>query len=845
VPAAGPQAASWTIPGFAANLEDRRPGSEYGGRHSSMARSIPNLLVAACLLAGPAAALQQIPTPEQHLGRPVGADFVLADWQEVSGYFRKLGAESPRVRVETVGTTTEGRDFVLAVITSRANHARMAELREHARVLHDPRGVGAERLRRAVEDGKPFLMISCNMHSTETAAPQFAMEFAWRLATSEEPFWQRVREETVVLLMPSVNPDGLDRVVSWYREQVGGPFEGSGLTELYQKYAGHDNNRDWFALTQAETQIVTRLLYKEWRPQVYWDVHEQGNRAERFFVPPFRDPLNPNLDPVVIAGIDALGSRALLDMTRAGFTGISTGVSYDMWWNGGNRNVPVRHNVVGLLTEAAGVNIASPVWLPRSALRAPSGLDGYAPSHRFLAPWPGGWWRLRDVIDYELAFGRSLLGSLAREPQLWLRNAMDTALRNVDQVRHAGTLAWLVPADVTDADAAYRLAELLDLSGVELDVAVDGLVADGRKWPPGSLVVRMDQPYATHVQDLFELQRYPEGAPPYDVAGWTLPVLFGLDRVEVRESMTGRLERARTPAEAVAAFHGDPRDSSAESSTWKALFRDLAAGGRRVFRVEGADAGTFAAAGPGLVLEGLPRIGVYAPWSGSMNEGWTRWVLEQFGLPYTTVRNETLRAGRLADILDVLVLPGDSAQRLDAGRAEGSAPARFTGGLDPEGAVAVEEFVRGGGTLVALGRSGEWVVALLDLPLSDPTRAAGAAFGCPGSILRTLSEPHAFTAGLPASLPIFFADDQAWQADTKRAEEEGRVVEVLLRYAPTRVLMSGYLQGEELIAGEPAWVRVAHGAGHAHLIGFRPQYRGWSQAAFGVLFRALLFESVR
>ncbi len=189
------------------------------------------------------------------------------------------------------------------------------------------------------------------------------MQLAYELVTSDAEPWVSARREAVVLLAPSLNPDGLDRVVSWYREIQGTPYESASLPELYQWYAGHDNNRDWFMLSLKETQIVTRLLYKEWFPQVYWDVHQQGSRRERLFVPPFRDPLNPNLPATVIAGIGALGGRILYDMTRDGFQGVSTGVTYDMWWNGGNRNVPVRHNIIGLLSEAASANLASPIYL--------------------------------------------------------------------------------------------------------------------------------------------------------------------------------------------------------------------------------------------------------------------------------------------------------------------------------------------------------------------------------------------------------------------------------------------------------------------------------------------------
>ena len=409
--------------------------------------------------------------PEQHLGRPVGADFELADWEEVSGYFRQLGEDSSRVLVEKVGETTEGRDFLLATISSEANLGRLDELKELAAKIADPRGLDEAARADLLERAVPILFVSIGMHSTETAAPQFSMEFAHRLATSDEEPFVSAREELVILIAPCLNPDGLDEVVSWYRETVGTPYEATGLLRLYQWYAGHDNNRDWFMLTQAETRIVTELLYSEWHPQVYWDVHQQGSSRERFFVPPYRDPLNPNLDPSIIAAIDALGSRALFDMTAAGFQGISTGVTYDMWWNGGNRNVPVRHNMIGLLTEAASVNIASPMFFSIDDLSPPRGVAGYAPSNRFPDPWPGGWWRLRDVIEYEHAFGESLIGSLAREPKRWLENALHAAENTLVKGSVGGPRGWVLPASNSDRGATRRLIDSLLLGGVEVQVA--------------------------------------------------------------------------------------------------------------------------------------------------------------------------------------------------------------------------------------------------------------------------------------------------------------------------------------------------------------------------------------
>lgn len=809
-----------------------------------------SLLAVASLLSAASAAARVTP-PEEHLGRPVGVDFELADWNEVSSWFGLLGRQSPRVQVNRVGTTTEGRDFLLAVISSEANLARLDEIQEQARLIADPRGLSEAQKAKLLDEATPVLFISCAMHATETAAPQMAMDLAYLLATSEDGVYAKAREEMVILLAPSLNPDGQDHVVSWYRETVGTPYEATSLLKLYQYYAGHDNNRDWFGLTQAETRIVTSLLYSQWRPQIYWDVHQQGSRRERLFVPPYRDPLNPNLDPGIIAGIGALGGRALFDLTAEGYSGISTGVTYDMWWNGGNRNVPVRHNIIGILTEAASVRIASPIFLEPDSLQAPRSIQHYGASNRFPMPWPGGWWRLRDIIDYELAFSRSLLGSISREPRTWLRNAMAASERAMERGRREGPRAWVIPSDQADRGAVRRLCETLLLGGVEIHVASEAVRADGRNWPKGSLVIPMDQPYGTHVRDLFEVQRYPEGPPPYDVSGWTLPLLFGVHRVAVTNAGESPGEPVRDLDVLLAGFPGRARRGlldSQDSDSWDQAIAAVTRGEGAALAVSGSSRGALklgsgARAPIWRDLRRAPRVGLYSPWSGVKNEGWARWVFDTHGLPFTSVRNEMLRAGRLSDFLDVLVLPSLSNGQLDDGRKPGTVHPDYARGLDPEGAVAVEEFVRSGGTLVTLGSSSAWAIDLLELPLTDETRGEGTEFSCPGSVLRAIPESSDWTAGLPESVALFFSRGQAWSLpEPKKGEEPSEEIEVLLRYAPTRVLLSGWIRSPETIEGHAAWVRAEHGAGEVHLFGFRPQYRGWSQDAFELLYRAILLQ---
>jgi hypothetical protein len=803
-------------------------------------------------------------SPEQFLKRPVGTDFELADWSQVSAYYRALAEASPCVELQTAGETTEGREFLIAIVSSPENLARLDDIKRHARTIADPRGKSPAEREAALRDGKVVLFVTPTMHATEVAATEMGMQLTWQLATSNEEPFRSARENAVVVITPSLNPDGVDHVVEWYRRHVLTHFEGTSLNKLYQFYTGHDNNRDWFMLTQKETRILTRLLYKEWFPQVLWDVHQQGSSNERFFVPPYRDPLNPNLDPGIVAGLNLIGTRAAMDMLRDGHTGVATGVSYDNWWNGGNRSVPCRHNIIGILTEAASARIATPMFFEGSALKDPLGGTSYQPSNQFISPWPGGWWRLKDIIAYELSFGRSLLGSLNREPRFWLSNAMEAADRNIAAGAGAGPRAWLIPVDNVDLGATRRLLDVLLSSGVEVHVSTDRFTADGRDYPAGTIVLWRNQPYGGYVKDLFERQEFPPGIKPYDVTGWTLPLLLGVKRTEVSGEFQAATRRVEQPVEAMAAFRGDARVAQAtagsmlsglDSDTWTKIVKQLAAGQGCQFVPSGEQAGLFLpAAKSGSVqanyqqLKKLPRIGVYAPWSASMDEGWLRWVFDHFEIPFQSVRNEAIRAGDLRGLVDVLILPDVAASELDHGRSPATTPAPFADGLDPEGSLAVAEFVREGGVLIAMDGSCQWVVDLLRLPLKNVLKDDDAkSFLCPGSVLRGVIEPTPLTAGLPDDLALFFSGSTGWRAMTKTEREAANLDEfpavTHLRYAPTRLLLSGYIETPKAIEGHSAWLSVPCGQGSVHLFGFRPHYRGWSQGTFHLLFRAMLLDA--
>ena len=829
---------------------------------------------------------QSVPTPASHLGFQVGADRRLADWPQIVGYFDRLAAASPSVKLDTLGTTTLGKPFVLVTISSPENLRNLEAIRRTQARLADPRGLAADEEARLVASQPAVVVIQCGIHSTEVGASQMAMELAWRLATNDT--LQAALRDVVVLLLPSANPDGNQMIAEWYRAQLGTRWEGGPMPWLYHHYVGHDNNRDWYMVTQKETRLITDLLYRQWFPVVFYDVHQMGNGGMRMFVPPFVDPINPNLDPIIVRAIDHIGAEMSLALEERGKQGVGHGAIYDLWWHGGARSTPTRHNIVGVLTEAASVRIATPIEQDSSDLRGHArGLPVYERRMNFPNPWPGGTWRLRDIVDYELITSEALVKMLAQQRGQYVRNFAGMGRRSVQLGATRAPYAFVIPRhDQHDPGAARRLLEVLRIGGVEMEAT------------PDAYLVRLAQPYRAHAKDLLEAQAFPKleqwpGGPPerpYDVAGWTLSQQMGVRVVQVDTPLTVRgtpveslspplqtCPSARTTRGGYAAF--DPRNSDSYSLVFGTVRSGTAVRITtepvRAPDGEWLPAGTFvverrtapgATTAPehcgvpilatlpaGRSMTRLPRVALYKPWTASMDEGWTRWALEQFSMPYVSLTDSMARQGaaRLRDQFDVILVPDMSLREMRNGMTAAQVPPPYAGGLGTEGVRALAEFVRTGGTLVLLDGSAEFATSELGVPVRLITQGgetagnaprAGAQAGAdplyaPGSVLRVLiDKSHPVARGMPDSAAVYFTNSVSFDVTP------GAPVRVIARY-PERsddILLSGYLQGSQAIAGKAAAVEAGVGAGRVVLFGFRPQYRGQSYGTFKLLFNALL-----
>ena len=751
-----------------------------------------------------------LPTPASALGFEPGTDRKLPTWQQVTDYFTALDKASPRVSVRTLGKTTLGRPFLVAFISDSATLANLERYRIIQRKLADPRLRGPGELPALIGQGKNVILITSSIHSTEVGGFLTPLVLADRLARGETDDARNILTNTIVMLVPSQNPDGVDIVGDWYRSTLGTPAEGSGPPVLYHHYTGHDNNRDWYAFTQLETRYTVDSLYTPWDPQIVNDIHQQGPNGGRIFIPPYMDPVEPNIDPILTAGTNSLGMAMSWRMHAEGKTGIATNASYDQWSPA--RQYSLNHRGIRILTETASARLATPITLAMSQLGPARGYDARVTSWNYPALWPGGTWGIGNIVDYQTSASWALLAEAARDRSAWLTSYAalgDRALAE-DHPWRPGTdvpSAYVIPKDQADRQAVSRLVWTLQHGQVEIHETTAPVTANGKNYPTGSYLVPTRQMFGGYANALLERQRYPNlreypGGPPkapYDVTAHTLPLLFG---VEVA-AMTGPVPAAGPPIRAMT----EP-----------------------TYRVSGLSDGAG------------KRIAIYRSHSASMDEGWTRWLFDVNKIRYSSIVDRDVKAGGLSGRFDVIIVPDQSAAQLARGLGT-SYPDSLRGGLGEAGAAALLAFAEQGGTLLFFNEASEYGIEALKLPVKNVLAGIrNTEFYAPGSLLAVeINREHPVGAGFTVPVPaVWFEDSPTFEAtDTSR-------VSVVARYpASGDPLLSGWLLGGEKLSGKAALVDVAVGKGHAVLYGFRPQYRGQTMATQSLIWAAIRGQALR
>jgi Zinc carboxypeptidase len=889
----------------------------------------------------------RIETPEHFFGFQMGADKKMAHWDDMVRYYDLLGKASDRMKVVNMGKTSEGRPFYALFISSPANLAKLETYRRINATIADPRGVSDDSLEALTRAGKSVILQSMSMHSTEIGGSQMAVELVYDLLSRNDTEARRILDNVIAIIIPSFNPDGEVMVTEWYRKTLGTAAEGTSPPWLYQKYAGHDNNRDAFQQNLPDSRYMAKLLFREWIPQAYVDHHHMGSNGARIFLPPYAEPVRPYADPIVWRELSWYGAHMATKEEEYSMSGVVNDAVYSGWGHMGFHWITPFHNIAGMLTESASARLASPMTLTPDQLQGNTrNLITYKEQTNFPNPWPGGVWHLRDIVDRQKISAWATLDLAARNKEMVLR---DMYLKGKHQTARgaAGTpKAYVVSlgADQHDPLTARKMIQNLLNQGVEVKQSAAGFTQDGKQYGPGTYVVSMAQPKMGVVRWMLGRTFYPDneytrdndGNPirPYDMATDVMAEFMGVkvDPTDVPVTASlARIASAAPPAGRVAAGANGYSFSGHLNDSWRAanLLFAKSVPVRRVDRASGAlhvgdyvvasaprDLLTSIAKATGVDFTALGedasavshvikplRVAMYQRYNGgNSDEGWTRLMFEQFDQPYHSIFDPELKAGNLTAKYDVVILPSDNPTTLmgrgDAGGGRGVAlaaqqpaaaatasgdpnprggggnsvlggpggragvgrggggggggggrggvgrggapqvPPEYRSGFGDEGVKALDDFVRGGGTLVTFAEAGQLAIDQFHLPLRDVTAGLPfKEFWCPGCTLHiTVDTATSLGYGMPANaLATWLANSQAYEIEPAGASS----VKTIASLTDTDVLQSGWLLGEKVIAGRPTMVSVSYGQGRVILYGFRVQHRDQTHGTYKLLFNAL------
>ncbi|MGI8404250.1 MAG: M14 family zinc carboxypeptidase [Thermomicrobiales bacterium] len=818
-----------------------------------------------------------IPDVSSCFDRVPGEDRVLDRWAEMLAYFRKLASASDRIDCESIGQSTEGREMVMItvahpdVIANLDHHRSLRSRLVDCELLRDPSLVDG-----GTAGSHTVVLVTSAIHATEVGSVQLCPELIHHFATSDDAETLAMLENVILLIVPSLNPDGMDLVHDWYEQTLGMKAEGTLPPALYHRFAGHDNNRDWIHHQLTETSNVVTHLHHAWRPHIVLDLHQMMTDGPRYFVPPYIDPIEQHVHPVLVAGGNALGAHIAARMVAHKLAGTTNGVLFDAF--SPSRAYSHYHGGVRILAEAASARIASPIDVAFNDLTASRGFDPREPGVHNPLPWQGGTWRLRDIMDYHREAVVATAEHASRNRDEWIKRQWQVL---ADAVQQTPKLSFVIPPleHQVDPAATHELIRIMAAGEVQIE-RLNHTVRDqtGVQHMRGSFLIRTDQPFGCWASALLPPTIYPEVAPtsrPYDTTTHSLSVHMGVEVALVELSDAGdtsaldlaSLDRIRSLN---AQRQGQGRWLALEARSHESIHvvSDALRAGLRVRRLVRShftdgrvlDAGTWILSGAaldavvesaerlgvrswsilplhqGMVEQRQPKIGVHVPSRHNATDaGWTRLVLERHAIPHTILTDRDLQASDLSSF-DVLLLSHLSALALTQRSTAIDYPDEFADVLGEAGFARLQGFVEAGGRIVAIDGAAQACIAQFELPVEVPLNTLNdTEFYAPGAMIRTEVDPHhPLTWGLPPAVPAMVNGKTAFRRLPDAAEFSAP-----LRYASEQIVASGWLRGESHLVGLDAMVDVPSGDGHVTLISLRPQFRGQTHVTFNLLFNAL------
>ena len=823
--------------------------------------------------------MSNILKPEDYLGFKPGTDRKLADWSQIVEYFMKISQLSDRVKVDIIGNSTQENSFIRAIITSEKNLKNIEEIRKNQQKFWNPTILSEDEEKKIIENGKTIVLITCSIHSTEIAASQMSLKLLYHLASGDTKEIENILENVVLLLVPSLNPDGHQMVVEWYNEHLGTQYEGSSPPWMYHKYVGHDNNRDWFMLTQKENYLTVTEIHNKWHPHIVYDLHQMGSTGSRFFVPPYKDPIDPNIDPLLQSQSAFMGLSILNDLTTEGKKGVWVAQGFDLWTPA--RHYQCYHGGIRILSEAASVEIATPITVKKKDITSRSGPSPTEQRWNNPYPWTGGSWTLGDIVDYEFSAALAVIRNAARYKDKWLSGSLEVYKRAYDL--DGAPYAYIVPTNQKDPSSMKILLNTLITGDVNIYTADQEFEADGIKYPSGSFIIPLAQAFGRYAKTLLEIQKYPDlrDSPdqspkrPYDVTAHTMPLTMHVAAYEVREKIETPLEKVTRVELPVGKIIGSGK-YYAFTPEWNIAYKAaniLLKENAELYRSSSPldfgdvvlPAGLFISKADHKTIERLaieyglnfyrvstlpeialkvniPRIGIYRAWSSAADEGWTRFVLENYDFTFDTLTPQDIKQGHLSDKYDVILFPDYARSFIIEGMESPSNrftrkekyPVKYRRGIGRQGIDEILKFVNSGGVVVTINGSCEFAIKDLSAPAINILETQPPTeFYIPGSILRVVfDETHPIGYGMSRDEAVLFRNSPAFNI---------KWGESIANYPEANPLLSGWILGDKHLYGQNAIADLPIGEGRVILIGFQPIFRSQTHGTFKVLFNSLYY----
>ena len=846
-------------------------------------------------------AQQAIPSPEDHFGFKPGSDKMLFKYDELTDYLIKLDELSDRIKLEKVGTSSLGKPMYIAFISSPENLKNLGRLQEINKLLALDHSLASEKTNDLIKEGKVFIFATLSMHSSEVGPSQAAPLIAYDLVTTDNPEKISWLRELVFMMMPCHNPDGMDMIVDYYNKTKNTRFEGASMPGVYHKYVGHNINRDFITLSQPENKAVATAYNTTWYPQVLVEKHQMRPNGTRYFVPPNHDPIAENIDEGIWNWTRLFGANMMNDMTSEGLSGISTNYLFDNYWPGATETC-IWKNIIGFLTEAASANIASPVFVEANELKViGKGLSEYKKSINMPLPWPGGWWKLGDIVQYETSSTYSMLKTAYIYKEEILRFRNELCKKQIESGLNQAPYFYVIPHDQHDKSELVALINLFLEHGVRVYELKNDLNTGRMNLHKGDIVLPMSQPYRSFIKEVMEKQEYPvrrytpggEIIKPYDITSWSLPLHRGIESIELNDPFLTLSEKIEEIKDSYSLFAG-PEDAHAwvfdinNNESFKAAFyalknnlkverltssttyenKPLNAGSFIVYPGKADIMSTFSdilTVSPVFVKHKvnfntvkvkIPSIAIVETYFHDMDAGWTRFIFDSYFIPYTIIRPGEMATTELSKF-DVVLFPDSDKSILLEGKYKSGEniyiadyEPSYSKGIEKEGVKKIMEFVHNGGKVVAWGRScllfeGPLTINTdkdtkeeFQLPFRDLTaELLKNNVYCPGSLIRM---------NLIGNHPLTQGmKEEAGifyrgnPAFTTRVPVFDMDRRVIGKITEKNILISGYCENEEKLADTSVLIWIKKHKGQMVLMGFSPQFRASTQGTYKLLFNSL------